>query len=79
MGPRPHESEEVEKYPPEHRTIVLAKAGVTGLSQVNGASSLPYLRELELDKHYIENVSLWLDLKIIAKTIKIIFSDPTAV
>lgn len=79
VGPRPHEPEETEKYPEKYKNILLAKAGVTGLSQVNGASSLPFLKELELDKYYMENQSLWLDFKIIAKTILILFFDPTAV
>ena len=79
VGPRPHEPEEVILYPGEHQHIILAKAGVTGLSQVNGASSLPFRKELELDSHYVKNCSFALDLKILAKTVKIFFSDPTAV
>lgn len=79
VGPRPHEPEEVVHYPDEYKHIILAKAGVTGLSQVNGASSLPFLKELELDDFYLKNHSLWLDFKIIAKTVAIIFTDPTAV
>ena len=79
VGPRPHEPEEVIHYPGEHQHLLLAKAGVTGLSQVNGASSLPFLRELELDSRYVRNPSLLADLKIIGKTVAIVFSDPTAV
>lgn len=79
VGPRPHEPEEVIHYPGPYKHLLLAKAGVTGLSQVSGASSLPFLKELELDSYYVRNQSLWLDLKIIAKTIVIIFTDPTAV
>lgn len=79
VGPRPHEPEEVIHYPGEYKHLILAKAGVTGLSQVNGASSLPFLNELELDSFYERNKSLWLDIKIIGKTISIIFTDPTAV
>ncbi len=79
VGPRPHELGEITSYPPAYQHIPLAKAGVTGLSQVNGASSLPFLRELELDDQYLKNQSLWLDLKIIFKTIGILFTDPTAV
>src|SRR3989344_5940668 len=79
VGPRPHEPEEVIHYPGEYKHLILAKAGVTGLSQVNGASSLPFLKELELDSFYEKNKSLWLDMKIIGKTISIIFTDPTAV
>src|SRR3989344_2778065 len=78
VGPRPHEPAEVIQYPPEYKHLILAKSGITGLSQVSGASSLPFLKELELDSHYVNNRSLWLDAKIVSKTIKIIFSDPTA-
>lgn len=79
VGPRPHEPEEVAHYSPEHAGITLAKAGVTGLSQVSGASSLSYAREVELDLHYIRHASIFLDAKILAKTVYIMFSDPTAV
>jgi len=79
VGPRPHEPEEVAAFPNEYRDFMAVKAGVTGLSQVSGASSLAFLRELELDRYYIEHQSLWMDLKIIMKTIEIIFTDPTAV
>jgi len=79
VGPRPHEQEEIVHYPEEHKHLMLAKAGVTGLSQVSGASSLPFLKELELDSHYVENQSLWLDTKILAKTVTIFLFDPTAV
>ena len=79
VGPRPHEPQEVIYYPHPYKHLLLAKSGVTGLSQVNGASLLPFLKELELDSHYIQNQSLWFDLTIAAKTVKIIFTDPTAV
>ncbi len=79
VGPRPHEEAEVEKYPKEFEFLKFEKAGVTGLSQVNGASSLPFLRELELDSFYVKNKSLWMDLKIIFKTLSVLFFDPTAI
>ncbi len=79
VGPRPHEPEEVIGYPAEYKHLLLAKSGVTGLSQVSGASSLPFMKELEFDSQYVKNQSIWLDLKIILKTISIIFTDPTAV
>lgn len=79
VGPRPHEPEEITMYPQQYANIVFAKAGVTGLSQVNGASSLPFLKELEWDQRYLQNQSLWLDIKIVAKTIFILFTDQNAV
>lgn len=79
VGPRPHEPEEVIFYPDEFRNIIFVKAGATGLSQVGGASSLPFLKELELDKAYLGKESLWLDIKILAKTVAILFTDRNAV
>ncbi len=79
VGPRPHEPQEVIFYPHPYKHLLLAKSGVTGLSQVSGASGLPFLKELELDDHYVKHRNLFLDAKILAKTVKIIFSDPTAV
>jgi len=79
VGPRPHEPEEMLEYPPEFKKLYFAKGGLTGLSQVSGASALPFRKELELDMYYLENQSFWLDLKILAKTIWIFFSDPTGV
>jgi lipopolysaccharide/colanic/teichoic acid biosynthesis glycosyltransferase len=72
VGPRAHEPEEVAQYPAQYAHIPLAAAGLTGYSQVNGASNLPFLKELELDDWYLKNQSLWLDMKIIAKTIYLI-------
>ncbi len=79
VGPRPHESEEMLQYPPEFKKLYFAKGGLTGLSQVNGASALPFRKELEFDLYYLQNQSLWLDLKILLKTVWIFFSDPTGV
>ena len=79
VGPRPHEPGEVIHYPHPFKHLMLAKAGVTGLSQINGASSLSFLRELEFDNYYTKNQNLWLDAKIIAKTLLILFFDPSAV
>lgn len=79
VGPRPHEPEELRTHPERYQHLVFTKTGVTGLSQVNGSSSLSFLRELELDSYYLQRQSLWLDLKIIAKTLLILFTDKTAV
>ncbi|MDP3953701.1 MAG: sugar transferase [bacterium] len=79
VGPRPREPQEADRYPDEYKKILEVRQGVTGFSQVSGASSLPFLRELELDKYYVENLSPSLDLKIILKTIGVLFFDPTAV
>lgn len=79
VGPRPHEPKEILHYPSEYKYLINEKAGVTGLSQVNGASSLPFLKELELDSYYAKHQSLWLDFKILLKTFYILLFDPTGV
>ncbi|MBI2604210.1 MAG: sugar transferase [Candidatus Harrisonbacteria bacterium] len=79
VGPRPHEPEEVVLYPDPYKPLILAKAGVTGLSQVNGASGLPFMKELELDFAYAKTPSLVTDAKILLKTARILFTDPNAV
>ena len=79
VGPRPHEQVEVEQYPPQFQRLTFAKAGLTGLSQIMGASSLPFLKEVELDIYYLDHPSFWFDLKILFKTVTIFFSDPTGV
>lgn len=79
VGPRPHEPEEMMQYPPEFKKLYYAKGGLTGLSQVMGASLLPFKKELGYDLYYLEHQSVWLDLKILFKTVWIFFSDPTGV
>ncbi|OGZ04573.1 MAG: hypothetical protein A2604_01520 [Candidatus Liptonbacteria bacterium RIFOXYD1_FULL_36_11] len=72
VGPRPYPPEEVFKYPKEYAFLSRAKAGITGLSQINGSSSLPFLEVLKFDSYYVKNVSLRLDLKILWKTLLLI-------
>ena len=79
VGPRPHEPEEMFHYPPEFKRLYFAKAGLTGLSQVMGASGLPFRKELEYDAEYLKEYSLWFDVKILVKTVLIFFTDPTGV
>lgn len=79
VGPRPYAPEEIAAYPESYKYLTETKAGITGLSQINGSSELSFQRTLELDDFYVKNQSLWLDFKIIIKTLLIIFFDPTAV
>lgn len=79
VGPRPHQPDEVAQYPAEFQGVPLEKAGITGLSQISGASTLSFQRELQLDTYYIEHKSFWVDLGIIWKTVMVILRDPTAV
>ena len=78
VGPRPHQPDEIEKYEKHHKKVLTIKAGATGLAQVSGSSDLLFDQEVTFDTFYIEKWSLWLDLKIIIKTIVKVFTDRSA-
>jgi lipopolysaccharide/colanic/teichoic acid biosynthesis glycosyltransferase len=78
VGPRPHLPEEVEKYDKHHKFVLSLKPGITGMAQISGRSNLDFEKEIQLDTYYIENWSLWLDIKIILKTFKVVFSGKAA-
>ncbi|MBI2677102.1 MAG: sugar transferase [Candidatus Yanofskybacteria bacterium] len=79
VGPRPHQPDEISKYQKHQKKVLSIKAGATGLAQVSGSSDLPFEEEVTLDSFYIENWSLFQDLKIILKTIGKMFTDRSAV
>jgi lipopolysaccharide/colanic/teichoic acid biosynthesis glycosyltransferase len=68
VGPRPTLRYQVEQYTPRQRRRLEVKPGITGWAQVHGRASLPWDERIELDVWYVEHRSLWLDLKILAKT-----------
>jgi lipopolysaccharide/colanic/teichoic acid biosynthesis glycosyltransferase len=71
VGPRPPLPYEVEKYEPWHfRRILEVKPGITGLWQVDGRSKTSFDDMVRLDLRYAQNWSLWLDIKILLKTVK---------
>lgn len=69
VGPRPQLMEEVQKYADWHRQRLLITPGMTGLWQINGRSDLSFDEMVRLDLYYAEHWSLWLDIKIILRTI----------
>lgn len=69
VGPRPPIPYEVEQYEGWHRKRLDMKPGITGLWQVSGRSRLTFEEMVKIDLYYIENWSLWLDLKIIILTL----------
>lgn len=68
VGPRPPIPYEVEMYEPWHRERLYATPGITGLWQVASRNSSIFSEMVKLDIDYIQNQSLWLDLKILLKT-----------
>jgi exopolysaccharide biosynthesis polyprenyl glycosylphosphotransferase len=69
VGPRPPLISEVEEYEEWHKRRLRAMPGLTGLWQVSGRSLLSFDEMVKLDLYYVENWSLWLDFKILIKTI----------
>ncbi len=73
VGPRPHLPEEVAKYEKHHRFLLTIKPGITGLAQISGRSDLDFQKEAKLDGYYIEKWTWWMDVKIILKTMIVVF------
>lgn len=75
VGTRPPTLDEWTRYSPEQRLRMSVKPGLTGLWQVSGRSEIRDFNEVvRLDKQYIENWSLGLDLKILLKTVWVVLS-----
>ena len=69
VGPRPAVVDEVRQYEPWQRRRLSMKPGLTCLWQISGRNELTFEEWMRLDLEYIDNWSLWLDLKIALKTI----------
>lgn len=69
VGPRPHPLDDFQEYRLEHLRRLDVKPGLTGLWQVTAREDPSFERNLELDLEYIETWSLWLDIKILLRTL----------
>jgi lipopolysaccharide/colanic/teichoic acid biosynthesis glycosyltransferase len=74
VGPRPTVQAQVDRYTERQLRRLDVKPGITGWAQVNGRTSLPWPERIELDVWYVEHRSLWLDLRILAKTARLLAS-----
>jgi lipopolysaccharide/colanic/teichoic acid biosynthesis glycosyltransferase len=74
VGPRPTVQAQVDRYTERQLRRLEVKPGITGWAQVNGRTSLPWPERIELDVWYVEHRSLWLDLRILAKTARMLAS-----
>jgi lipopolysaccharide/colanic/teichoic acid biosynthesis glycosyltransferase len=72
VGPRPGLPEEADLYNDRDAHRVLAIPGMTGLWQVNGRSLLTFEQMVELDIKYAREWSIWMDVKILIKTVPVI-------
>ena len=72
VGPRPTLIEQVKRYSKEHRRRLEMKPGITGWALINGRNILSWPKKIELDIWYIDHWSLWLDIKILFKTVWVV-------
>ncbi|HET8635591.1 MAG TPA: sugar transferase [Acidobacteriaceae bacterium] len=78
VGPRPIVDEERAKYGQYFRTYTYALPGITGLWQVSGRCDVDYAERVQMDVQYVEQWSLWMELKILLKTFKVILHSKGA-
>lgn len=69
VGPRPLLVEYLDRYTPEQARRHLVKPGITGWAQIHGRNALTWEEKLALDCWYVDHQSLWLDVRILARTV----------
>ncbi len=74
VGPRPTVPQHLEYYGEFERCRLAVKPGITGLAMVRGRGSVPWSVRIKYDVEYVENFSLWLDLKIILQTVWVVLT-----
>ena len=74
VGPRPLLMDYLEVYSPVHSLRHTVRPGLTGLAQISGRNLLSWKERLDLDVVYVQRQSLWLDIKILFRTILVVFS-----
>ncbi len=74
VGPRPQMKDFLDHYTAEQMRRHEVKPGMTGLAQVSGRNNLSWEEKFELDVQYVETQSIWLDFKIMFKTVKVMFT-----
>lgn len=73
VGPRPLLVEYLPRYSPTQARRHEVRPGITGWAQVNGRNAVDWQRKFELDVWYVDNRSLWLDVKILFMTVVSVF------
>jgi lipopolysaccharide/colanic/teichoic acid biosynthesis glycosyltransferase len=74
VGPRPPLPAEVAQYRPSDSVRLSVKPGLTCLWQISGRSNVSFDQWMELDREYVRNLSLWMDLIILVRTFKAVLS-----
>ena len=74
VGPRPWIPKYDHWYSPDERRRFEVRPGITGLAQIKGRNTVSWTLRLSYDIEYVERLSLWLDLKILLATVKIVLT-----
>jgi exopolysaccharide biosynthesis polyprenyl glycosylphosphotransferase len=74
VGPRPPLPREVEQYRPSDFVRLSVKPGLTCLWQIRGRSNVGFDQWMEFDREYVHNMSLWLDLRILIRTVAVVLA-----
>jgi exopolysaccharide biosynthesis polyprenyl glycosylphosphotransferase len=72
VGPRPPIPSEVQQYDPWHRRRLSMKPGITCIWQISGRNRIGFDQWMKLDLQYIDHWSLWLDFKILVRTVPVV-------
>lgn len=78
VGPRPAIPHEVAEYNDYQKQRLLVKPGLTCIWQVSGRNSIGFDEWVDMDLEYIEKRNLWMDIKLIFKTVGVLFGDDNA-
>ena len=76
IGPRPaltYHPWKYEEYTDEQKRRFNVKPGITGWAQVHGRKTIEWTKRIEMDNYYVDNISIFLDFKILLKTFKVVF------
>ena len=78
IGPRPVVEKELEKFGDNKYKFLSVKPGLTGYWAANGRSDTDYDERIKLELYYVDHCSLWLDIKVFFKTIKVVLTGKGA-
>jgi lipopolysaccharide/colanic/teichoic acid biosynthesis glycosyltransferase len=74
IGPRPLPTAYMDEFTGEQRRRLDVLPGITGWAQVNGRHAIPWRTKFDLDVYYVDNLSLWLDTRILLMTAIVLLS-----
>jgi Undecaprenyl-phosphate galactose phosphotransferase WbaP len=78
VGPRPIVHDEIQRYGESFLLYQRVTPGITGLWQVSGRNDVSYEQRVSLDSYYVRNWSIWLDLYVLARTVKVVLKGDGA-